>query len=162
MTWDELAIEKRMWHLPGSRTKNSYPNDVHLSDLALKVIRSIRRGTPLPNKPDFVFTMTCCTPVSGFAMVKERLDKKYLGVSDWTLHDLRRTCTTGMARLKVPPHVADKILNHQSGTIKGVAKIYNRFAYLDERKAALDQWAAFVADLTRLHRPSPKQLLAAE
>ena len=48
-------------------------------------------------------------------------------IPNWTLHDLRRTATTGMARLNFPPHVVDKILNHSSGTIRGVAAIYNRF-----------------------------------
>ncbi len=163
MTWGELDIERgRVWHVPGARTKNSHPNDVHLSDLALAVIRAIRRTPPLPNRPDFVFTMTRCTPVSGFGLVKERLNEKFLGCSDWTLHDLRRTMTTGMARLDVRMEVAEKILNHVSGKLGGIAGIYNRFQYRDERKAALDQWAAFVADLTRLRRPERKQLLAAE
>ena len=48
-------------------------------------------------------------------------------IPNWTLHDLRRTATTGMARLSFPPHVVDKVLNHSSGTIRGVAAIYNRF-----------------------------------
>ena len=63
------------------------------------------------------------------------------------MHDLRRTAATGMARLKIPPHVVDKILNHTSGTIRGVAAIYNRFAYLDERRAALESWARYVGNL---------------
>ena len=63
------------------------------------------------------------------------------------MHDLRRTATTGMAKLKVPPHVADKVLNHVSGTIRGVAAIYNRFAYLDERRAALEAWGAHLTSL---------------
>jgi hypothetical protein len=58
---------------------------------------------------------------------------------------LRRTMVTGMARLGVPPHVADKILNHQSGTISGVAAVYQKHEFLEERKAALDLWADHVA-----------------
>jgi hypothetical protein len=46
-----------------------------------------------------------------------------------------------MARLGVPPHVADKILNHQAGTISGVAAVYQRHDFLAERKEALDRWA---------------------
>ena len=41
-----------------------------------------------------------------------------------------------MARLNIPPHVVDKILNHVSGTIRGVAAIYNRHSYVDERRVA--------------------------
>jgi hypothetical protein len=49
-----------------------------------------------------------------------------------------------MARLGVPPHVADKILNHQAGTISGVAAVYQRHEFLAERKEALDRWGAHV------------------
>jgi hypothetical protein len=43
-----------------------------------------------------------------------------------------------MAEIGVAPHVADKILNHTSGEISGVAAVYNRFQYLDERRSALN------------------------
>ena len=68
-------------------------------------------------------------------------------IADWRLHDLRRTAATGMARLNIPPHVVDKVLNHSSGAIRGVAAIYNRFEYLDERRAALEAWGRYVCDL---------------
>ena len=71
-------------------------------------------------------------------------------IPGWTFHDLRRTATTGIVRtLKVPPHIADRVLNHTSGTIKGVAKTYNRFEYLDERRQALEAWGQFVEGLIR-------------
>src|SRR5437764_2443057 len=61
------------------------------------------------------------------------------------LHDLRRPCVSGMARLGIAPHVADKILNHQSGTISGVAAVYQRHEFIAERKKALDVWGAHVS-----------------
>ena len=63
-------------------------------------------------------------------------------MSGWRLHDLRRTCVSGMARLGIAPHVADKILNHQDGTISGVAAVYQRHDFLSERRQALDLWGA--------------------
>jgi hypothetical protein len=54
-----------------------------------------------------------------------------------------------LARLSVSPHVVDKVLNHVSGSIRGVAAIYNRHAYLDERKAALEPWARHVESIAR-------------
>lgn len=68
-------------------------------------------------------------------------------IPPWVLHDLRRTAATGMARLSFPPHVVDKVLNHVSGTICGVAAVYNRFEYLDERRAALDAWGRHITNL---------------
>ena len=61
-----------------------------------------------------------------------------MGIPLWQVRDLRRTATTLMAELGVAPHIADKVLNHTSGEISGVAAIYNRFEYLDERRAALE------------------------
>ena len=52
--------------------------------------------------------------------------------------------------------MVDKILNHSSGKIAGVAKIYNRFEYLPERKAALDAWARHVESLIR---PTPSNVV---
>ena len=53
---------------------------------------------------------------------------------------MRRTCVSGMARLGIAPHVADKILNHQAGTISGVAAVYQRHDFLAERREALEAW----------------------
>ena len=105
--------------------------------------------------------------MSGFGNAKRRLDvimaearRRSLGLSertkipDWRLHDLRRTAATGMARLNIPPHVVDKVLNHVSGTIRGVAAVYNRFEYLEERRAALEAWGRYVGDLVTPTAPN--------
>jgi hypothetical protein len=52
-----------------------------------------------------------------------------------------------MARLGIPPHIADKILNHQSGTISGVAAVYQRHEFLAERKQALERWANHLVEI---------------
>jgi hypothetical protein len=59
-----------------------------------------------------------------------------------------------MARLGVPPHVADKILNHQAGTISGVAAVYQRHDFLAERKEALDRWGAHVEQIVQTFKPT--------
>ncbi len=62
---------------------------------------------------------------------------------DWVLHDLRRTTATKLAELRVPPHVTEKILNHSaSRTVGPMGKIYQRYDYLEERREALELWAA--------------------
>jgi integrase len=85
-------------------------------------------------------------PFQNFSAAKRELDATS-GVTGWRLHDLRRTCVSGMASLGIAPHVADKILNHQSGTISGVAAVYQRHQFLAERKAALEVWGAHVAQI---------------
>ena len=83
---------------------------------------------------------------SCFSKAKRQLDR-LSAVTHWRLHDLRRTCVSGMARLGVAPHVADKILNHQAGTISGVAAVYQRHEFLTERQEALERWGAHVATI---------------
>ena len=82
-------------------------------------------------------------------------------IGSWILHDLRRTAATGMARLNIAPHVVDRILNHVSGTIRGVAAVYNRHAYLEERKAALEAWGRYVESLVWPAAPNVIPLSAA-
>jgi integrase len=142
----------------------------------LRSLPKITDGKPASGS-SLVFTVTGKTPVSGFSRAKDRLDaamecarrrslrlpeadkeyRKAIGIAaskplpveipDWRLHDLRRTAATGMARLHFPPHVVDKILNHTSGTIRGVAAVYNQFAYLEERRAALEAWGRYVTEM---------------
>jgi integrase len=145
LPWSELDLEQRTWTLPVERAKNDKVNVTHLSDFAIEIIKQL----PRIGDSDFVFTTNGRTPVTGFSRAKRRLDELMGDPPAWTLHDLRRTATSGMARLNVPPHVVDKILNHTAGTIRGVAAIYNRFEYLPERKAALDAWGRFIEALVR-------------
>jgi integrase len=140
MQWSELDLDNRVWQIPGARTKNEKPHTVHLSELAMQALADV------PHRGPFVFSGTRRTPASGFSNAKARLDKA-MGAKGWVIHDLRRTATTCMARLGIAPHVADKVLNHTAGTIAGVARVYNRFEYLEERKAALEALGRFVADL---------------
>jgi integrase len=137
-TWDEFDLGQRSWTLPKTRTKNAKQHTVHLSAQAIAVLKRMKKQGPL------VFSFHGSTPFQGFSLAKRELDEMS-GVKNWRLHDLRRTCVSGMARLGIPPHVADKILNHQSGTISGVAAVYQRHDFLDERNDALERWGAHVA-----------------
>jgi integrase len=140
MTWGELDLHRRVWTLPKSRTKNAKEHAVHLSEQSMAVLlRTTVRGP-------FVFTVLGSKPFREFSRTKRQIDE-LSGVTGWRLHDLRRTCVSGMARLGIPPHVADKILNHQSGTISGVAAVYQRHDFLDERNGALERWGAHIAKI---------------
>lgn len=79
------------------------------------------------------------TPFNGFGKCKAALDRR-ISIEPWTLHDLRRSFATNLAALGVAPHIVERLLNHASGTISGVAAIYNRFQYMDEMRSAIDAW----------------------
>jgi integrase len=142
MSWDEIDLERRVWTLPAARTKNDKPHIVHLPDSAVAVIGA------QPRAGELVFSRNGVTPVGDFSIQKRRLDG-LCRVSHWRLHDLRRTMVSGMARFGVAPHVADKILNHVAGTISGVAAVYQRHEFLNERRDALERWSAHVEGLLR-------------
>ena len=150
LCWEELDLDQRIWTIPKSRSKNAKAHTVHLSNQSLAILESVaRRGL-------LVFSLHGTKPYQQFAKGKRLLDQ-VSGVSGWRIHDLRRTCVSGMARLGVAPHVADKILNHQSGTISGVAAVYQRHDFRTERQHALDRWGAHIADIVEeasreLHR----------
>jgi integrase len=138
LTWEELDLEQRAWTIPKSRTKNTKAHVVHLSDQALAVLKRAAQQGPL------VFSRLGAKSFQDFSRAKRLLDE-LSGVTGWRLHDLRRTCVSGMARLGVAPHVADKILNHQAGTISGVAAVYQRHEFLTERQGALERWGRHIA-----------------
>lgn len=150
LPWHELNMDEREWMLPGIRAKNGHDHIVPLSGFVLEIIQSLPR-----NGSAFLFSEDGVAPVSHFQQVKEDLDlimgksanSLNLMIEPWIIHDLRRTATTGFAKLKVPPHVADKILNHIEGEIGGVAAVYNVHEYLDERREALEEWARYVKKL---------------
>jgi integrase len=143
MTWDELDLARRIWTLPKARTKNGKEHVIHLSAESTRVLmRTDKRGP-------FIFSALGGQPFCMFSKAKRQLDQ-LSGVTGWRLHDLRRTCVSGMARLGVAPHVADKILNHQAGTISGVAAVYQRHDFLSERQQALDLWGAHIAEIVRV------------
>ena len=99
-------------------------------------------GDLLPMKP-YTF--------NGWSKSKARLDKRS-GVSDWVLHDLRRYFSSTMAKLGVPLHITEQIIDHRS-QVSGVAAIYNRYTFLDEMSDAL---LAFEVHLNRVLAENPR------
>ncbi|MBG6154773.1 integrase [Labrenzia sp. EL_159] len=139
--WKELDLDKGEWVIPGERAKNGKAHLVHISDQFSNVLQGINRIGDSP----YVFTTNGKTSISGFSKIKTNLDRLTL-ISGWTLHDLRRTfATIATGELGIEPVVIDKILNHSSGAVTGIAAVYQRHAYLEQRKMAMDRWGEFVA-----------------
>jgi integrase len=157
LEWKELNEEFSTIALPGRRTKNSLPLVVMLPPLAREIIKGVKRVEDCP----YVFTITGKTPPSGWSKVKTRLDevmveaakKDKTTLAPWRLHDLRRTAATGMAELGIAPHIVEAALNHVSGARAGVAGTYNRAQYVEEKRAALERWAAHVEGIVTDRQP---------
>jgi hypothetical protein len=46
--------------------------------------------------------------------------------------------------------VVEKVLNHQTGQLSGVAGVYNRWGYLDEKREALEKWATHLSRIQHI------------
>ena len=149
MTWDEISGDK--WTIPAHRAKNGRSLTLKLAHPALAILED------LPRMGAYVFTTTGNTHVSGYSKTHQRLctlmlqaarrDDPDAEIPNWTLHDLRRTAATGMARLGVPLPVVERVLNHVSGSFGGIVGVYQHHAYEAEMADALERWAASISRL---------------
>ena len=150
MTWSEIGAEG-IWTIPAERYKTKRSNHVPLS----KAARAVIEAQPQIDGCDYVFPSRTKTPFSSFGKSKARLDKAVLlymqkhvkkvadveALPNWTLHDLRRTAKTLMARAGVRPDISERVLGH---VISGVEATYDRHSYADEKRDALEKLATMI------------------
>ncbi|WOE74659.1 tyrosine-type recombinase/integrase [Alterisphingorhabdus coralli] len=142
MRWSEINFDNQVWEICAERSKNGKPHNVSLTPFAISILKALPRFIDC----DLVFTTTRTTPISGITKMHKRICENS-GTTGWRLHDLRRTAATNMAKMKIPPHEIERVLNHVSGTISGVAAVYNRYGYEDEKRDALVKWGEFLEQL---------------
>jgi integrase len=131
LRWDEIGDDEIV--LPASRTKNHRAHHVPLGD-AVKAILASR-----PRNGSHVFGHHGFT---NWSTAKLKLDARITSkLAPWRIHDLRRTCATGLQRLGVRLEVTEAILNHVSGSRSGVAGVYQRHDWAAEKRTALNMWA---------------------
>ena len=150
-TWQEFDFENATWTLPGTRTKNHRTHVVPLSPQAITLLNAIPR---IGRRPRLLFTTTGDSMISGLSRGKERLDRRMLelahqsnivaAIPPFVIHDIRRSCATGMQRLGVRLEVIERVLNHSGGSFAGIVGVYQRYSYDDEMRAALSAWGAHI------------------
>ncbi|WP_415404081.1 tyrosine-type recombinase/integrase [Tateyamaria sp. SN3-11] len=126
--------------IPAHITKNGRVHTIPLGKTLLQVISDL----PRINRFLFPSAHEKGTVFNGWGKSKARLDSTLENVEPYTLHDLRRTFATTHAKIGTPVHVTEKLLNHVSGTISGVAAIYNRHTYLEEMKVAATAYEEYL------------------
>ena len=147
MRWSEIDLEKKLWTLPGKRVKNDELHTVPLSDAAVDILKALPH---IKTAGNFVFVGREGKSPSGFSRAKDRIDEavtkanKGTALAAWVFHDLRRTVASGMARLGVQLPVIEKVLNHKSGTFRGIVGVYQRHSFAEEKRTALAAWASHV------------------
>ena len=123
--WSE--VESDIITVPAIRMKGNLPHVVPLTGLALRLLETVPRF----DGPHIFTTTGGRRPVSGFSKAKVRLDRLITEpVEQFVVHDFRRTVRTGLSRLGVVDHVAERVVAHIDG---GVKRTYNRYSYLSEK-----------------------------
>jgi integrase len=148
-------IDGDVWTIPAVRYKRlpkhaGLDHVIPLSDAALALIgeKSAKAG-----KDWFIFSTRSNATVAfrGFAKAKIELDKTIAELRaredrepmpGWRLHDLRRTARTLMSRAGVSTDHAERCLGHIIGGVRG---IYDKYEFLDEKRAAFEALAALVS-----------------
>jgi integrase len=162
-SWSEIDRDSNLWTIPASRMKGKNGSArAHVVPLT-KELRKLFDGIERGDRGPYVFSVKDgATPVAtGSSELKTTLDSEMLRVlrtraaargedpgkavvRAWRNHDIRRVVKSGMARLNIRDDVSEMILAHKRPGLTGVYDVYDR---LDERRAAIEQWSAFVAGL---------------
>jgi integrase len=156
LNWSELSREEGIWSLPSSRSKNGVASRQSLSTLAMAELEALSACSGGWPKVGLLFSTNGKSSSTGHSTAKARLDTAVAALAaeagiappaPWRAHDLRRTLATGLQRLGVRFEVTEAVLNHVSGSRGGVAGIYQRHDWADEKRAAVQAWADHVERL---------------
>jgi integrase len=146
--WSNVDLKAATWTIPAEDSKTGRGHVVPLSSWAVSEFETLKK---LAKKSAFVVPVDDGSKPADPKLITRSVARclpmwKKHGVKAWTPHDLRRTCRTGLAQLKIQPHIAERVLNHAQDRIPGT---YDVHPYLDEKREALDKWAAHLASLTK-------------
>ncbi len=170
--WSEIDVTRKLWTIPAERMKADAAHVVPLSDDVIAILESLPRF----KKGDHVFSTTFgAKAVNGFSKAKERLDRRMLlswralgrasgkdrreaQIEPWVIHDIRRTMRTGLSALGVPDLVRELVIAH---TKPGLHKVYDQHAYEQEKRHALELWAARLRNIVEPPPPNVVQIATA-
>jgi integrase len=136
-------IDGDLWTIPAARYKNKRDHVIPITP-ALRSLIGDQKG--------FVFSTTDGErPFGAFSYCKTQLDQIIADIrkaeerppmKQWQLHDLRRTGRSLMSRAKVDSDHAERCMGHVIG---GVRETYDRYEYLEEKRAAFAKLEGLLA-----------------
>jgi integrase len=177
-SWDEINIREGVWLIPASRMKGKDSGKrlarAHAVPLTKEILAVIEE-LPRFKNGKFLFSTTAGqTPVWMGSSVKSRLDARMLRtlkalarkrgedpaqvrLAPFVNHDIRRTVRSGLSRLKISEEAREAVLAHARPGIRGV---YDHHDYLDEKREALELWAARLLQIVEPARDNVVKLYA--
>jgi hypothetical protein len=173
-SWAEFDFAKQLWTIPAPRMKGkkgkARPHAVPLADDMLAIFETLPRF----KAGEYLFSTTFGkSPVWMSNKVKKRIDRRMLRtlralarrrgddsakirLAGWTNHDIRRTVRSNLSALRIPEEAREAVLAHVRPGIKG---IYDLYTYLDEKREALELWAARLRTIVD-PTPAPTNVVA--
>jgi len=149
----EVARTRRSWiengvlTIPGEFTKNHRDHAIPLLPMALAILEA------QPNTGDFYFPghwdFDTHFQDGSWGKLKREIAARS-GVRGWQMRDIRRTFRSNLPKIGVSRDLAERLLNHVSGTRNELDEIYDRYDYLDEKRQALAKWEAKLSKLMPL------------
>lgn len=124
---EHMSLESDLVTIPSAYTKNHRTHTFPVGPRAQELLKKPRKW-------------------GGWGKSKKNLDMAS-GVTGWTVHDLRRTFSSLHGEIKTPPHIVERLINHVTGQISGVAAIYNRYQYLPEMREAMQNYEKLIDDI---------------
>jgi integrase len=141
MEWRDINLGEAIWTIPAAKYKTKVD---HAVPLPPKMVEILRRREAEKDGPYVFGGQKRGKPFNGTLSAQRRLNEAMASRQAFTLHDLRRTCRTTLARLGVDDETAELVIGHLP---QGMGKVYNLYDRWDERRAALEKWERFVLSL---------------
>ena len=140
MRWADVALDGT-WTIPTEAREKGSAGEIKLPPIAADIIRAQPR---LGDNP-YVFAGRGDGHFNGYSKAKRALDTKLpKDMSQWQLHDLRRSARSLMSRAGVRPDIAERVMGH---AIPGVEGVYDRHSYREEKADALARLAALIGTI---------------
>jgi integrase len=135
--------------IPAIVTKNARELKIPLSVLSAALLIQAKNTQPRASGYIFSATTDTSSAFSSWSNAKTALDEAS-GVTGYRLHDIRHTYRSNLARLRCPPHIAERLVNHVSSR-SVLEKIYDHYTYADEMREWQGKYEEWFANLLMLH-----------
>ena len=146
LDWQRSVLDDR-----GHTNQNGGMNRVPLTPMAVEIFRAAVADTETDehgkrvSKTPFVFPGRGTDEAAIDPRAVTRAMSRFmaaLGIKDATVHDLRRTVGTNLARMGVSKDIRARVLNHVNGARSVTDAVYNQHEFVAEKRAALEMWEA--------------------
>ena len=141
-----------IWTIPKENTKSHRTHEIPLSAMVMDLLDKLKTVT---GENEYVFQSPRIEgqPLNSVKSTTEKIQED-TSISDFRLHDLRRTVATKLEESLVDQIVIEKILNHQAEGVTG--KHYQWYNYTDKKKEALNRWSLRVKSIITSKSHTPK------